>query len=263
MKANKLTSEIFPGREFTGVVPSILEVEETLKSELSYKFNGFFSDQQVEKIVDAFYAAQNDWVSGFGGQQYSLGEAWYHYVETGTGGNPAEYLDRAVPSRDIVERHITGLHDYVLSFLSKLHPDREVKIRDHWAGPGIVTFLANNYVAKRGGGIHFDTDGLTQEELKNPDFRLRSYVSTLQKPKTGGDLRLWDYRYDDNVGEDVLEDPKNYSDVVRSRIIYEQGDLCMFDGLKAHKIEAFEGDKDRVCLTFHTAERENKLEVWF
>ena len=29
---------------------------------------------------------------------------------------------------------------------------------------------------------------LTNEELKNPDFELRSYVSTLQKPKTGGDL---------------------------------------------------------------------------
>ena len=34
-----------------------------------------------------------------------------------------------------------------------------------------------------GEGIHFDTDGLTNEELKNPDFELRSYVSTLQSQK--------------------------------------------------------------------------------
>ena len=80
-------------------------MENTLKSELSYKFNGFFSDNQIEKIVSAFYAAKDDWSSGFGGQQYSLGEAWYHYVETGKDGNPVEYMDRAVPSEYRRETH--------------------------------------------------------------------------------------------------------------------------------------------------------------
>lgn len=255
--------EIFPGRVFTGAVPSADVLQTKLRDELNYKFANFFSARQVTEIVDAFYAAKADWVSGFGGEQYSLGEAWYHYVETGKGGNPAEYLDRAVLSRQIVERHVPGLHDYILSFMRKLYPDKHAKIRESWAGPGIVNFLANNHVARRGGVIHVDTDGLTNTELLDPDFVVYSFVAVLQKPETGGDLRLWNYRFDYDAGEEVLNNPEMLANVKRARIIYEPGNLHMFEGLKAHKIEPFEGEKDRVCLTFHAALRNNVWEIWF
>jgi hypothetical protein len=255
--------ELFPNREFSGEVPSLETVEEALKNDLNYGFHNFFSPVQVDRILEAFYGAREDWSSGFKGQQFSLGEAWYHYVETGVESNPARYLDRAVPSREIIERHIPGLHAYIISFLSKLNPDKKVHIREHWAGPGIVTFLANNYVANQGGGIHFDTDGLLDEELADPSFKLRSFVATLQKPDSGGALRLWDYRYDHSIGESVLDDPANYNQVREGRIDYEVGSLYVFDGLKPHKIEPFSGDKDRVCLTFHGAYRADRFEIWF
>lgn len=230
---------------------------------LVYNFKNFFTQQQVKNIVSAFYNARSDWSEGFKGQQYSLGEVWYHYAETNEG--VETYREQAVNSRDIFEKHIPGLHAHILNFLCDTLNTSSVSIRDGWAGPGIVSFLSQNYVAKNGGGLHYDIEGLSVEEMTDPAFELYSFVSMLQKPDSGACLYTWDKRYDHNDAKDRENSPMMSSVAGKKRayINYQLCDLWMFKGLNAHHIEKFTGDLDRICLTFHIAKRNDHWDVWF
>ena len=223
----------------------------------------FFSARQIEDMVRAFYKAEPDWTTGFDGEQFALGEVWYHYAEEGE--NLEQYHAQATASRAVVEKHMPGLHAHIIRFLQAFLEHDNVYMREGWAGPGIVNFKAGRWVAQNGGSVHYDAEGLTPEDMGNPDFETYSFVAMLQKPLRGGNLQIWDKPYDHTDPNDQTgaPDTRLFPNPVPSVIDYKPTEMWLFNGLRAHWIEPFAGDIDRICLTFHIARRKDGWDVWF
>ncbi len=251
-------------------VPGYAKIKPIFDQQQAYCLKDFFNLNQIAQIVKAFYSAEEDWVAGFReeennfkGSQFSLGEAWYFYPEGNMPTN--EYFKNALTSRDIVEKHIPGLQGYVLDYLRKFYETDNVNLRKGWAGPGIMNFPAHNWVSENGGVPHFDAEGLPGIDLSDSSVETHSYVAMLEKPEKGGDLLVWDVPYnpadqshcDNDLDKDLLPDEDAF------RIKYRLKDLWMFNGMRPHMIQPFEGNKDRICLTFHTLKRGNSWECWF
>lgn len=225
-------------------------------------FEGFFKQDEIAPTIKAVYGGREDWSTGFEGLQYCLGEAWYHYAEEAIGFE--EYSARAAQARANVEKHVPGLEDKVRAFLQTHISPQSVDVREGWAGPGIMVFPARNYVATKGGSVHFDTDAFTDEELADPSLEMYSFVCMLQKPAQGGNLRIWDTHYDTSDCDREQEfTPTDHPEVAMAEVVYKPGDLWMFEGMRAHQITAFGGDDDRIALTFHVAKRDGNWDIWF
>lgn len=231
-----------------------------IENQLAVCFKGFFGKRDTEKTVKSVYAASPDWSAGFEGVQYVLGEAWYHYAEEGR--SFEEYSAKSKSARATVEKHVPGLEKKIIGFLSSIAAPHTVSIRKGWAGPGIMIFPAGGHVAEKGGSVHFDLDAFTQEELKNPDLQLLSFICMLQKPASGGNLTIWRRSYDRTISreENFFPDASGFDNTT---IEYQPGDLWMLNGLSAHQITPFQGDTDRICLTFHIYRDKKKWHLWF
>jgi hypothetical protein len=129
--------------------------------------------------------------------------------------------------------------------------------RAGWCGPGVHIFPSGGYIAKHGGDVHFDTEGLTDEqnEARTPAL---SFVLMLQPPEDGGGLGVWDQLF---AGD---EHPAKPGPEVASAIVpYEAGDLVVIDSFRLHQIQPFGGRIDRVSVTAHVVLVEGAWEVWF
>ncbi len=222
-------------------------------------FEEFFSPAEVRDILTAFYGARARWTSGFGGEQFALGEVWYHYRETG--GSLTQYQACVEESLRTVEAVLPGLYDRILSFLGRITAPEPVTLRPGWAGPGIVNFPAGEYLAHNGGDIHYDWDGLQPEEFEAPELEAYSFVSMLSKPERAGGLTLWNARHDNRRDPDIEHPSVAHAESVY--IDYQPGQLWVFRSMWAHCIEPFGGSVDRVCLTFHVVRRSGCWLVWF
>ena len=237
------------------------DVFHELSNKPAFCFKSFFTPQECAEISKTVYAARQDWSSGFDGLQYSLGEAWYHYAEEGI--DFEDYSLKADKARATVEKHLPGLEFRVLDLLSSIVGSGQVSVRSGWAGPGIMIFPAGSYVAQNGGSVHFDTDAFSDEELSDPALEMYSFVCMLQKPESGGNLRIWKAAFDPAGDREQSFDPDEHPDVPFFDVTYELGDLWMFGGMNAHRIGSFEGSGDRICLTFHMYRRGQDWHVWF
>jgi 2-oxoglutarate-Fe(II)-dependent oxygenase superfamily protein len=129
--------------------------------------------------------------------------------------------------------------------------------RAGWCGPGVHIFPAGLEVADTGGEVHFDTEGLGEEELR-VRRRALSFVLMLQAPEKGGGLRLWDALYD---GDDHPSPPPPA--VANLTIQYEPGELVVLDSYRLHQIQPFGGSVDRVSATMHLVDTGEAWEAWF
>ncbi len=222
-------------------------------AERAARFAGVMDAATCARITRGVYAARARWTANFAGVQYTLGRAWYTHFEED---REDEYFDGAAESDAIVEEAVPGLQETVLRVVSD-HLGAAVTRRPGWCGPGVHIFPAGSQVARRGGEVHFDTEGMSDAQL---EARLPSLscVLMLQMPPHGGGLRVWDRFYD---GEDFPEHPGPHA--ASTTVLYTPGELVAFDAYRLHQILSFPGDVDRVSATVHVLHEDGVWQAWF
>lgn len=120
-------------------------------------------------MVSNIYTCKSEWTAGYGGEQFSLGEVFSHYSETG---QQHLYWLKAAEGRNKIKKYIPILYPKILSFLQLLVNDK-VGLREYWSGPSVVIFPAYERCATIGGEAHYDWDGLTAEPLS--DYYIQAY----------------------------------------------------------------------------------------
>lgn len=204
--------------------------------------------------VEGVYALRDEWTEDFGGEQFALGRAFYTHFETG---RSEEYFRDATASDARVERGAPGLQARMRELVKELTGAHVVQRRG-WCGAGVHVFPAGEKVARAGGVIHFDVEGLAKHHVTRRKPTL-SIVVMLQPPEQGGGLRLWDVRYSGS------EHPTDAEIESRSELVeYGVGDLVAFESYQLHQIQPFAGERDRISATIHAAEMDRGVwESWF
>jgi hypothetical protein len=207
--------------------------------------------------VAGVQAARCAWTSDFGGEQFSLGRAWYTHLEQG---RTRDYFRCAAESDGQVERSAPGLQGALRALLAELL-GAEVRPRRGWCGAGVHLFPAGETVSRGGGVVHFDLEGLTdaQREERTPAVSL---VAMLQAPEQGGGLRLWDLLYD-GLADTELDDA-HLARTGSAIALYTAGEALLFDSYRLHQIQPFGGGRARISATLHAVRVDQRMwEAWF
>lgn len=220
---------------------------------LAVGVRGALARETAEGWARAVGAARAAWTADFDGEQFALGRAFYTHLETG---RSAAYFADAPASDARVEAIVPGLQVWMRELLGAL-VGGVVRARSGFCGAGVHVFPAGEKVAREGGVVHFDLEGLTPHQLdrRAPAVTL---VVMLEAPRTRGGLRLWDVRWD---GDDE-PDPEGLAPpaTMRSRA----GDAVLIEAYRLHQIEPFGGDRPRLSATLHAAEvAPGAWECWF
>lgn len=225
---------------------------ELLAGSLALQYCGVVSPAECAALTQAVYAAKSDWNSNFEGIQFSLGRAFYVHLEQD---EEDEYFDNAAQSVAVVERAVPGLHARMADLCQRLVPGPVVQ-RPEWCGAGVHIFPAGGYCAQHGGDLHFDVEGLTEEQLAAETPAL-TMVLMLQPAVAGGELRVWDKRYE---GEAEVDQAPGRGELCA----YKAGDLVVIDSWRLHQIMPFTGAVDRISATLHAVQNPaGQWEVWF
>lgn len=231
------------------------DLHAALQEHLGIHLRGVISDEDCARYSQGIYKGRVDWNSDFGGEQFSLGRAWYTHLEQG---KSREYFARADESNRIVERYVPGLAARMRDQICDLVGLPAVHRRG-WCGPGVHIFPAKEWVAQHGGVIHSDLEGLTETHVEEQAPAL-SLVLMLQSPEEGGGLRIWDRLH----LEDDSPDADQLIDIPYETVDYKPGDLVVFDSYRLHQIQPFDGTQDRISMTAHIALfTPEQWSVWF
>ncbi|KYF97677.1 hypothetical protein BE20_37785 [Sorangium cellulosum] len=227
---------------------------EALGRHLALEVPGVFSEAERAALVEGVYAARGAWTADFGGEQFSLGRAFYTHLEQG---RSREYFADAAASDARVERHLPGLQRRMRALVAALTGGL-AQPRRGFCGPGVHIFPAGEKVARAGGVVHFDTEGLSDYHLARR-LRAITVVVMLELPDADGGLKLWDVLYDgrDDPGDEALS--------ARSLVAgYRPGGALVIDSYRLHQIQPFSGGRDRISATVHAAEIDpGRWETWF
>jgi hypothetical protein len=230
-----------------------LSMRERLAKHMAVRCPGALSSAECSRHVAAVVSARGSWTANFDGRQFTLGRAYYTHLEEG---REDEYFALAESSDALVRRAAPGLQEHMLALAAALL-DGPVVQRPGWCGPGVHVFPARSEVARRGGEVHFDTEGLTDPQIERRAPAM-SIVLMLQRPDVGGGLRLWERWYE---GEDFPDKPEPAVPV--TQIQYEPGELVVFDSYRLHQILPFRGRTDRISVTVHACLEGDAWQVWF
>ncbi|NUP10749.1 MAG: hypothetical protein HOW73_32295 [Polyangiaceae bacterium] len=198
--------------------------------------------------------AKKDWARDFGGEQFTLGRAFYTHYETER--SDLYFRDAAASDRR-VEQHLPGMQTWVTDLFARM-VGATARKRMGFCGPGVHVFPAREKVAKHGGIVHYDVEGLTPIALARRHAAL-SLVVMLQVPEHGGGLRLYDVEYSgtESVSDEELKAP-------RATVRYRNGDALLMSSYRLHQIRPFRGTRDRVSITLHAEEVDRGVwETWF
>lgn len=208
-----------------------------------------FDPGECASWVHAIHAARRDWTPNFDGLQFTLGNAWYTYLEEG---RSDEYFAAAERSNALVARTVPGLAERMLEVLSLVVAEN-VSLRAGWCGPGVHVFPAGGWVAEHGGDRHCDVEGLLAPELAAGAHAL-TLVLGLQQPEARGGLRF----FAENYGQAPASDGESSVTVALS-----PGDLVCFESYRMHQIEPFDGARDRITATVHAVRTAAGWQAWF
>ncbi len=212
------------------------------------------SAARAAEMRDAVLSAREHWIHDFEGAQFALGRAFYTHLETGAA---KAYFDGARASDALVERILPGMQDDALRVLGQL-VGSGVRKRPGFCGPGVPYFPGAGAVARRGGVIHYDLEGLTDEQIAS-NARAVTLVWMLAPSPRGGGLRLFDASFDGRPDTEI-DTQELASRVVRSG----PGDALLLESRRLHQIMPFEGKSPRVSVTVHAVEVDtNAWEAWF
>lgn len=214
---------------------------------------GALSPEECTRWTAGVYAGRAAWTPCFEGVQFTLGRAYYTHLEEG---RDQQYFATAWASDAVVERALPGMQARLRAILARVL-DAPVSPRPGWCGPGVHIFPAAGWLSQHGGDIHFDTEGLGEEELAARCPAL-SAIFMLQPPRSGGGLRVWDALWDGAADEAALATTTR--DTVAD---YAAGDLVLIDSYRLHQIQPFDGGRDRVSITVHLVWADRGWRAWF
>jgi hypothetical protein len=203
--------------------------------------------------------ARSFWTVDPEGDIVTLGEAWYLHFENET---TPDYFRLAKRSNELVDNTLGHLPQ-TLRTLTTIAVKSPVQQRQLWCGPGVHVIERKAAPYRKGGCVHFDTEGLREEHCVAQTPAV-SVVLVLSAPEQSG-LRVWDHRYDPRVRKRPFEDlvfakPPNSAYV---DVNYKAGDLIIFDSYVAHKILPSRGKEPRISLTLHAVQNGTSWESWF
>ena len=202
----------------------------------------------------ATLAARPAWTSDFGGEQFCLGRAFYTHLETG---QTRLYFADAEASNARVEALLPGMQARLRALVARVTGAIAVQRRG-WCGAGVHVFPPGEEVAREGGVIHGDVEGLSAHHVER-ELPALTLVAMLQAPQRGGGLRLYDARTDRCAAFDVGE-----IDGASRHARLRPGDLVVFDSYRLHRIQPFSGERARLSVTLHAAESApGRWETWF
>ena len=212
-------------------------------------------DQKTARAwAERVMRARRRWTHDFGGEQHSLGRAFYTHFETD---RAPLYFRSAASSDALVERVLPGMQRTVRELFARL-AGVIARQRPGFAGAGAHIFEPGSPVASRGGVVHFDVEGLAPVHKKRR-ARALSLVVMLQPPSWGGGLRVWDALY---AGEEQPDERQLATDKVTLR--YGPGDAVLMSSYRLHQIRPFRGEHARVSITLHGIEVDaGVFETWF
>lgn len=226
---------------------------ELLERHPAVLLRGAAPKEEAADLAARVLAARDRWTADFDGEQFALGRAFYTHLETG---RTAAYFGGAAASDALVEAVLPAIPGRTLDLLARFL-GATVRRRPGFCGPGVHIFPAGGKVARRGGVVHFDLEGLTDLQ-KARGHRAVTLVWMLQ-PGRGGGLRLWDDRFDGRPDSEIEPDPHDHL-TVRSAA----GDAVVIDSRRLHQIRPFRGDADRISITVHGVEVDRGVwEAWF
>ena len=133
-----------------------------------------------------------------------------------------------------------------------------VRQRKDFCGTGVHVFSPGKWLSHNGGDVHFDTEGLDDED-RDRGARALTLVLMLQPAQTGGGLRVWDVRWhgSDTVTRAMLAKPS-------ALVPYAAGEIFVLDSYRLHQIQPFGGDGRRISATLHAVEAEGGVwDTWF
>ena len=225
-----------------------------LRTSAAVVLRGALPEELRQRWIDSVYSNRDGWIADFEGEQFAVGRAFYTHLETG---RSSLYFEDAAASDARVERAMPGMQSFVRDTLARLLGGK-VRPRLGFCGPGAHIFPAGGKVARRGGVVHFDVEGLTPHQLAR-GRRTATIVWMLQPPERGGGLRLFRAVYS---GEEHATD-EDIATPART-LRYAAGDLVLMDSRRLHQIRPFRGDRDRVSITLHAVEVDHGVwEAWF
>lgn len=215
---------------------------------------GLWSAEACATAAVEVVRRRSAWTADFGGEQFALGQAFYTHLETG---RAAEYFRNAGRSDALVEATLPGMQAAVRALFGRLAGGR-VRARTGFCGPGVHVFPAGEKVAREGGVIHFDTEGISPVHLERR-ARALTLVIMLQPATRGGGLRVWDVRY---RGRDAATAAELRRTAMTT--LYRAGDALLLESYRLHQIQSFSGQRDRISVTLHGVEVDADVwETWF
>jgi len=206
-----------------------------------------------EDIVTKVYKNKEHWNSDFEGLQFSFGQAYYPHLEAGT---TEEYFEKVPNSDELFNKALPGLQEMAMKFLSSI-VGGYVQQREGWSGPGIHIFPANGYAANNAGEIHFDLDGIADEDriALSPAVTM---ILMLQPPTTGGGLKVWNTKYAGRTADELA-----LNEIPSTIVEYAIGDLVFINSYTLHQIQPFQSQCDRISLTVHSIYNGECWDCWF
>jgi len=198
--------------------------------------------------------ARDRWLADFAGEQFALGRAFYTHLETG---RAAEYFSAARAADAEVEAVLPGLQARMRALYGRL-VGGVARPRLGFCGAGVHVFPAGGRLARTGGVVHWDVEGLPPLALERA-MRAVTLVLMLQPAAHGGGLRVWDATWDghDEPDEEAL---------ARSHrtLRYLTGDAMLMSSYRLHQIRPFRGERDRLSVTLHGVEVDHGVwDTWF
>lgn len=216
--------------------------------------DGVFTVEECAALTERTTRARPEWVPAFGGEQFSLGRAFYTHFEQG---EFREYFADAAASDRRVEQCLPGLQRRMQDLVGLL-TGGACFARRGFCGAGVHVFPAGEKVSREGGVVHFDTEGLPVHHVAQRK-RALSVVVMLGLPEQGGGLKVWAARYAgaDHPSEAALGTPACVLEYLPGRAI-------VIDSYRLHQIQPFGGARDRISATLHAAEVDpGRWETWF
>jgi hypothetical protein len=220
-------------------------------------FPSALSPRLASAWTQATSKAKSDWTHDFGGEQFSLGHAFYTHLETG---GARAYFASSIASDALVERVLPTMQETIRVLFAKLVRARQVRQRVGFCGAGVHVFPARGKVARVGGVIHSDTEGLSPWHIMQK-CRAITLVVMLQPPTWGGGLWTWPVFADNDRAEGALDALEH---LAPQKFRYRVGDALAMPSRQVHQIRPFRGELDRVSITLHGVETvPGSWETWF
>lgn len=225
-----------------------------LEKHLGIRVPGALDAAHAAEWARAVEAAEDDWVEDFGGDQHCLGRAYYTHLEED---RLDAYFDDAEETNERVEAHLPGLQAAMRTLVARI-TGGQVRHRETFCGAGVHVFSPGKWLSHNGGDVHFDTEGLEDED-RDRGARALTLVLMLQPARTGGGLRVWDVRFQgsDTVTRAMLAKPS-------ALVTYGVGELFVLDSYRLHQIQPFGGEGRRISATLHAVETTDGVwDTWF